>query len=59
VYPGRNSTIPKILNLLAEKGEDLKLMWILAHTGIGGNESVDKAAKEALHEEPAPEIRAT
>jgi hypothetical protein len=24
-----------------------------------GNESADKAAKEALHEEPAPEIRAT
>jgi ribonuclease HI len=54
VYPGRNPTIPNILNLLAEEGEDLKLMWVPAHTGIEGNESADKAAKEALHE-----IRAT
>jgi hypothetical protein len=26
VYPGKNPTIPKMLNLLAEKEEDLKLM---------------------------------
>jgi ribonuclease HI len=59
VYPGRNSTIPKILNLLAEEGEDLKVMWVPRHTGIEGNESANKAAKEALHEKPAPDIRAT
>jgi hypothetical protein len=46
VYPGKNPTIPKVLNL--------KLMWGPAQTGI-----VDKAAEEALHEEPGPEIRAT
>jgi hypothetical protein len=28
VYLGRNPTIPKILNLLGEEGEDLKLMWV-------------------------------
>jgi ribonuclease HI len=41
VYPGRNPTIPKILNLLAVEGEDLKLMWVPAHTGIEGNESTE------------------
>jgi hypothetical protein len=59
VYPVRNPTIPKILNLLAEEGEDMKLMWVPAHTRIEDNEFVDKADKKTLHEEPAPEIRAT
>jgi ribonuclease HI len=49
VYPGKNLSIPKILNLLAEEGKNLKLMWVPAQTGIKGNESADKAAKEALH----------
>jgi ribonuclease HI len=51
VYPGRDPKIPKLLNLLAEEGEDLKLMWVSAHTGIEGDESADRAAKKALHEE--------
>jgi hypothetical protein len=34
VYPGRNPTISKIFILLVEKGEELKLMWVPAHTGI-------------------------
>jgi hypothetical protein len=38
VYPGRNPTILKILILLAEEGEDLKLKWVPTHTGIEGNE---------------------
>jgi ribonuclease HI len=59
VYPGKNPTIPKMLNLLAEKEEDLKLMWVAAHTGMECNKSADRATKEALHEELAPEIRAT
>jgi ribonuclease HI len=34
-------------------------MWVPAHTGIEVNESADKATKEALHEQPVSEIRAT
>jgi ribonuclease HI len=34
-------------------------MWVPTHTGIEGNESAEEAAKEALHEEPAPDIKAT
>jgi hypothetical protein len=55
VYLGRNPTIPKILSMLVEEGEDLKLMWVPEHTEIENNES----AKESLYEEPAQEIRAT
>jgi hypothetical protein len=40
----------KILTMLAEKGESLKLMWVPAHTGIEGIEGVDKAAKDALQQ---------
>jgi hypothetical protein len=46
VYPGRNPTIAKILNLLAEEGEDLKLMLVPAHTGIESNEeNAEKAIR--------------
>jgi hypothetical protein len=34
---------------MAEEGSNLKLMWVPAHVGIKGNETVDKAAKEALN----------
>jgi ribonuclease HI len=37
VFPSKNSMENKILNMLAEKGERLKLMWVPAHTGIEGN----------------------
>jgi hypothetical protein len=49
----------KILNMLAEKGESLKLMWVPAHTGIEGNEAVDEAAKDALNEGILPGTKAT
>jgi hypothetical protein len=37
--------------LIAEKGSSLQLMWVPAHVGIKGNETADKAAKEALNQE--------
>jgi hypothetical protein len=44
----------KILNMLVEKGETLKLMWIPAHTEIEGNE-----ANDALNEGILPGTKAT
>jgi ribonuclease HI len=38
-------------DLLAEEGSNLKLMWLPAHMGIKGNETVDKAAKETVNQE--------
>jgi hypothetical protein len=42
VFPSKNSIENKILNMLAEKGENLKLMWVPAHTVINGNEAQRK-----------------
>jgi hypothetical protein len=50
VFPSKNSMENKILNMLAEKGESLKLMWVPVHTGIEGNEAEDEAAKDALND---------
>jgi hypothetical protein len=38
-------------DLMAEEGSNLKLMWVPPHVGIKGNETADKAAKEALNQE--------
>jgi ribonuclease HI len=54
VSPSKNSIENKIFNMLAEKGESLKLMWVPAHTGIEGNEAADEAAKDALNEDILP-----
>jgi hypothetical protein len=49
VYPCKNPMIPKVLNLLAEEGDDLELMSVPGITGIKANESACKAAIETLH----------
>jgi hypothetical protein len=41
----------KILSMLAEKGEKLKLMWTPVHTGIKGKKASDEAAKYTLNED--------
>jgi ribonuclease HI len=40
---------------MAEEGNNLKLTWIPAHTGIKGNEEADEAAKKSLE----PEVETT
>jgi hypothetical protein len=49
----------KILNMLADKGESLKLMWVPANTEIEGYEVADKAAKNALNEDSLAGTKAT
>jgi hypothetical protein len=38
IYTRGNSKIAELKDLLAEERANLKIMWILAHVGIGGNE---------------------
>jgi hypothetical protein len=40
-----NSEKMVLKDLMAEEGSNLKLMWVLAHVSIKGNETADKAAK--------------
>jgi ribonuclease HI len=48
VFPSKNSMENKILNMLAEKGESLKLIWVPAHTGRERNEAADEASKRCI-----------
>jgi ribonuclease HI len=56
---GQKPSDPKNNQPVSRGRGGLELMWVPAHTGIEGNKSANKAAKEALHEEPAPETRVT
>jgi hypothetical protein len=49
----------KILNMLAEKGEILKLMWVPAYMGTEGNKPADEETKDALNEDILPGTKAT
>jgi ribonuclease HI len=53
IYNRGNNKIAKLKDLLAEERVNLKIIWIPAHVGIGGNERADKAAKDALEQEVA------
>jgi ribonuclease HI len=53
IYTRGNSKIAELKDLLAIKRANLKIMWIHAHVGIGGNERADRAAKNALEQEVA------
>jgi ribonuclease HI len=41
-----------------EKGENLKLIWVPAHSRIERNEALDDAAKDALSEDILPGTKA-
>jgi ribonuclease HI len=53
IYTRGNSKIAELKDLLAEERANLRIMWIPAHVGIGGNERADRAAKDALKQEVA------
>jgi hypothetical protein len=59
VFPSKSSIENKIFNMLAEKSESLKLIWVPAHTEIERNEAADEAAKDALNEDILPETKVT
>jgi hypothetical protein len=42
---------PELKDLMAEEGNNIKLMWVPAHTGIKRNEEADEAANEFLLQE--------
>jgi ribonuclease HI len=47
----RNPKTAELKDLMAEEGNNIKLMWVPAHTGIKGNEEADEAANESLEQE--------
>jgi ribonuclease HI len=59
VFRSKNSMENKNLNMLAEKGESLKLIWVPAHTGIEGNKAAGEAETDALNEDILPGTKAT
>jgi ribonuclease HI len=48
-----NCKIAELKDLLAEERANLKIMWIPAHVGIGGNERANRVAQDALEEKVA------
>jgi ribonuclease HI len=46
-----NSKKMVLKDIMEEEDTNLKLMWVPAHVGTKGNETADKAAKEALIQE--------
>jgi ribonuclease HI len=48
LYTKGHSKKTELKDLLAEEGSNLRPMWVPSHMGITGNETADKAAKDAL-----------
>jgi ribonuclease HI len=53
IYTRGNRKIAELKDLLADERANLKIMWIPAQVGIGGNERTDRAAKDALEQKVA------
>jgi hypothetical protein len=44
IYTRGNSKIAELKDLLVEERANLKIMWIPAHVGIGGNKRAEEVA---------------
>jgi ribonuclease HI len=47
----KNLKAAELKDFMADEGNNFKLMWVPAHTGIKGNEEADEAARESLKQE--------
>ena len=52
----QNGSRQDVLHKIEADQEEVVSMWVPGHVGIRGNETADRAAKEALEKEPIDDL---